>query len=109
MSDLTARHPLSVLRVFLPLGVSSFGGPIAHLGFLRSEFVERRAWLSDKGYYVRRLNTAYLSFYGAYAGTDNPYEARLRRLRQRSGSLQEFLLVVGSVDSVESFERVAGH
>ncbi len=47
MSDLTAREPLSVLRAFLRLGVTSFGGPIAHLGYLRTEFVERRAWLSE--------------------------------------------------------------
>jgi chromate transporter len=35
---------------FLRLGCLSFGGPIAHLGYLRAEFVERRAWLDDRGY-----------------------------------------------------------
>ena len=39
-----------VLRVFLRLGVTSFGGPIAHLGFFRDEFVTRRRWLSDEDY-----------------------------------------------------------
>jgi chromate transporter len=33
--------------MFLRLGCTSFGGPIAHLGYFRSEFVERRRWLSD--------------------------------------------------------------
>ncbi len=38
---------LEVFRVFLKLGVSSFGGPIAHLGYFREEFVVRRRWLED--------------------------------------------------------------
>ncbi len=52
---------------------------------------EQQKELAKKGYYVRRLNTAYLSFFGAYAGSANPYEARLRALRQSSGSLEGFL------------------
>ncbi len=36
--------------IFLRLGVTSFGGPIAHLGYFRTEFVERRRWLSDRGF-----------------------------------------------------------
>ena len=39
-----------VLRAFLKLGLTSFGGPIAHLGYFRAEFVERRRWLDDKSY-----------------------------------------------------------
>jgi len=39
-----------VLLAFLRLGLTSFGGPIAHLGYFRSEFVERRRWLDDRGY-----------------------------------------------------------
>ncbi|KFL35481.1 chromate efflux transporter [Arenimonas donghaensis] len=33
--------------VFLRLGLTSFGGPIAHLGYFREEFVARRRWLSE--------------------------------------------------------------
>lgn len=36
-----------IFRAFLRLGLSSFGGPIAHLEYFRREFVERRRWLSD--------------------------------------------------------------
>lgn len=36
--------------IFLRLGLTSFGGPIAHLGYFRNEFVERRGWLSDAAY-----------------------------------------------------------
>ncbi len=41
---------LGVFLIFLRLGLTSFGGPIAHLGYLRSEFVERRKWLEDAAY-----------------------------------------------------------
>jgi chromate transporter len=39
-----------VFRVFLKLGMTSFGGPVAHLGYFRAEFVERRHWLSERAY-----------------------------------------------------------
>jgi chromate transporter len=39
-----------VLRVFLRLGLTSFGGPVAHLGYFRDEFVVRRKWLDEKAY-----------------------------------------------------------
>jgi len=39
-----------VLRAFLRLGLTSFGGPIAHLGYFRAEFVQRRRWLDDQAY-----------------------------------------------------------
>lgn len=41
---------LEVLRVFTWLGVTCFGGPIAHIGYFRTEFVDRRRWLSDHAY-----------------------------------------------------------
>ena len=41
---------IEVLGAFLKLGLSSFGGPVAHLGYFRTEFVERRRWLDDRGY-----------------------------------------------------------
>ncbi|MFM0140235.1 chromate efflux transporter [Caballeronia grimmiae] len=37
-----------VLAVFLRLGLTCFGGPIAHIGYFRREFVERRRWLDDE-------------------------------------------------------------
>ena len=41
---------LEVLRIFLRLGLTSFGGPVAHLGYYRAEFVERRKWLDEHTY-----------------------------------------------------------
>ena len=40
--------PLEIFLVFLRLGLTSFGGPIAHLGYFRQEFVERRKWLTEQ-------------------------------------------------------------
>lgn len=40
----------TVFLVFLRLGLTSFGGPIAHLGYFRDEFVTRRRWLSERSY-----------------------------------------------------------
>ncbi len=39
-----------VFLVFLRLGLTSFGGPVAHLGYFRREFVERRRWLDEPAY-----------------------------------------------------------
>lgn len=43
-------RPWSIFLIFLRLGLSAFGGPIAHLGYFRHEFVTRRAWLSERSY-----------------------------------------------------------
>jgi chromate transporter len=45
-----AGSALEVLRAFLRLGVTSFGGPVAHIGYFRNEFVLRRQWLSERAY-----------------------------------------------------------
>lgn len=39
-----------VFRVFLALGLTSFGGPVAHLGYFREAFVVRRKWISEPAY-----------------------------------------------------------
>jgi len=41
---------VEVFLAFLRLGLTSFGGPVAHLGYFRNEFVERRRWLDDHDY-----------------------------------------------------------
>ena len=44
-------HPaLEVLATFARLGVTSFGGPVAHLGYFRAEIVERRRWVDERTY-----------------------------------------------------------
>jgi chromate transporter len=43
-----AGTPLEVLAVFTRLGLTSFGGPIAHLGYFHDEFVVRRRWMDER-------------------------------------------------------------
>jgi len=49
-SETTRGSALEVFAVALRLGVTSFGGPIAHLGYFRTEYVQRRAWLDEATY-----------------------------------------------------------
>jgi chromate transporter len=48
--DRSPHWKLEVLLAFLKLGCTSFGGPIAHIGYFRQEFVIRRRWLDDRTY-----------------------------------------------------------
>jgi chromate transporter len=41
---------VEIFLIFLRLGLTSFGGPIAHLGYFRAEFVARRKWLDERAY-----------------------------------------------------------
>ncbi|MGP1615205.1 MAG: chromate transporter, partial [Pollutimonas bauzanensis] len=44
------RTPWAVFLIFLRLGLTSFGGPVAHLAYFHNEFVMRRRWLSERSY-----------------------------------------------------------
>ena len=50
MAEKSAGTVAEIFAAFLKLGLTSFGGPIAHLGYFRAEFVERRKWLSESSY-----------------------------------------------------------
>ncbi|MBC9883592.1 chromate efflux transporter [Bradyrhizobium sp. INPA01-394B] len=45
-----AGSALEVLRIFFKLGLTCFGGPIAHIGYFRDEFVVRRKWIDEHAY-----------------------------------------------------------
>jgi chromate transporter len=50
---LDRSHPgtaAEVFRVFLGLGLTSFGGPVAHIGYFRDAFVVRHRWISERAY-----------------------------------------------------------
>jgi len=52
-SDTTIKHKSSVFDVFktfLLLGLTSFGGPVAHLGYFRKELIEKQKWVSESQY-----------------------------------------------------------
>jgi chromate transport protein ChrA len=45
-----AKSAAEVLRIFLKLGLTCFGGPIAHIGYFRDEFVLRRKWIDERAF-----------------------------------------------------------
>ncbi len=71
-----------VFAAFLKLGLTSFGGPIAHLAYFRREFVERRRWLDD-GQYAQLL--ALCQFLPGPASSKLGFSLGLLRARQRGG------------------------
>lgn len=42
--------PTRIFLAFLALGLTSFGGPVAHIGYFRDAFVVRRKWLDERAY-----------------------------------------------------------
>ncbi len=46
----TARRLWEVVLAFGKLGLTSFGGPVAHIGYFRAEFVDKRRWINDAEY-----------------------------------------------------------
>ncbi|WP_414474652.1 chromate efflux transporter [Microvirga sp. M2] len=49
-STVPSGHAGEVFRAFLKLGLTSFGGPVAHLGYFHDEFVVRRRWFDERAY-----------------------------------------------------------
>src|SRR5262245_65378491 len=48
--SIKAVTPLDVFLAFLQQGLTAFGGPVAHLGYFRKAFVEKRGWISEAAY-----------------------------------------------------------
>ena len=40
-------NQLTIFKAFFILGLTAFGGPVAHIAYFRTQFVEKRQWLSD--------------------------------------------------------------
>jgi hypothetical protein len=74
---------------------------------------QKRQYLADNGYYIRKLNQAYFAFHGTYADSPtsiSPIGIELKTLRGQSASLKEFLeTVVSMTSSQELAERVSGN
>jgi chromate transporter len=100
--------PLEVLLIFLKLGLTSFGGPVAHLGYFRREFVVRRAWVDDRayaelvalcqflpgpassqvGFAVGLMRAGYLGGLAAWAGFTLPSAAAMTLFAYGEGALK---------------------
>ncbi|GAA0323827.1 chromate transporter [Bacillus carboniphilus] len=48
--DVSFKSLLEILLVSTRLGLTSFGGPVAHLGYFHEEYVRRRKWMDEKAY-----------------------------------------------------------
>src|SRR5471030_1951493 len=103
-----SHSPLEVLRVFLKLGLISFGGPVAHIGYFREEFVVRRRWLeepaftdlvalcqflpgpasSQVGFSIGLMRAGYLGGFAAWTGFTLPSAALLVLFAYGAGALQ---------------------
>ena len=60
-AEIPRGNPIEVFLVFLKLGLTAFGGPIAHLGFFQREIVQRREWILESAL-VRRCVVPFLDF-----------------------------------------------
>ncbi|MFQ5825923.1 MAG: hypothetical protein ACE5IA_01070 [Dehalococcoidia bacterium] len=72
---------------------------------------ERRNYLLQNGYYIRRLNQAYFAYHGTYADTPastSPIGPQLKTLRQRSASLGEFIRMMSQISSYEELKSMVG-
>jgi hypothetical protein len=72
---------------------------------------QARLELNARGHVIRRLNQAYFAFYGSYAESaagSSPVAGQVRRLRDRSASLGEFLQTVAEVGTPADLARLAG-
>jgi hypothetical protein len=70
---------------------------------------ERREFLAENGYYIRKINQAYFAFNGLYADTpasDSPIGPKMAELRQLSPSVGEFLRSVSGITSEEELDRL---
>lgn len=50
MGNTSFKNLLEILLVSTKLGLTSFGGPVAHLGYFHEEYVRRRKWLDEHSY-----------------------------------------------------------
>ena len=73
------------------------------------EFMEqKRQYLAENGYYIRKLNQAYFAFHGTYADSPtsiSPIGAELRKLREKSDSLKDFLDSVIGITSRQDLAK----
>jgi hypothetical protein len=70
---------------------------------------ERRNFLAENGYYIRKINQAYFAFNGLYADTPasgSPIGPKMTELRQLSPSLGDFLRAVSGITSEEELDRL---
>ncbi len=94
-----------VWREFLRLGLTSFGGPIAHLGYYRQAFVERRAWLNDREF---AQLVALTQFLPGPASSQLGFAVGLRRAGWRGALAASLAFTLPSALLLVGFAAAAG-
>ena len=75
---------------FLKLGLTSFGGPIAHLGYFHREFVERRRWLDEEAFLREAARgTSFCTWLRELSGADDEVSVDGGALQRLSTLLRE--------------------
>ena len=117
--------PVEVLMAFLKLGLTSFGGPIAHLGYFRAEFVERRRWLNERayvdlvalcqflpgpassqtGFAIGLMRGGYLGGLAAWIGFTTPSAVLLLLFAYGAGSIADSPLGAGLLHGLQTGRR----
>jgi hypothetical protein len=72
------------------------------IGLAEAFMEQKRQYLADNGYYIRKLNQAYFAFHGAYADSPtsiSPIGAELEKLREQSVSIKDFLARAATITS----------
>ncbi|MDA0264167.1 MAG: hypothetical protein O3A93_10355 [Chloroflexi bacterium] len=72
---------------------------------------DRRQFLADNGYFIRRINQAFFAFHGSYAtgaASVSPIGGQLKELQAEAESMEEFLKTVGRFDAVSDLVEYLG-
>lgn len=104
--DSRSRSSLAeIARAYLVLGLTSFGGPIAHLGYFRRELVENRNWLSD-GQFAQLI--ALTQFLPGPASSQLGFAIALLRAGWRGALLASVMFVMPSALLLAGFAVLVG-
>jgi chromate transporter len=115
------RAAVEVLWVFTKLGLRSFGGPVAHLGYFRDEFVTRRGWVDEKtyadvvalcqflpgpassqtGFTLGLMRAGYLGGLAAWTGFTLPSAIALMLFALEANGLSRFSSAVGALHGLQ--------
>jgi hypothetical protein len=70
---------------------------------------ERRQFIYQNGYYIRKINQAYFAWHGSYGGSPasvSPIGKQIKELRERSSSLGEFLRMVDGISNPDELQEL---
>jgi hypothetical protein len=70
---------------------------------------EKRQFIYQNGYYIRKINQSYFAFHGSYGSSPSstsPIGAQIKELREKSSSLGEFLKLVDGISNTDDLQKL---